>query len=125
MENVGRDRTGDSPDIEAAGNPEDAKPEPHTAPASHEIQEASDLLKVVGDRTRMRILCALLEKELSVSELQQTLEMGQSAVSHQLRTLRDANLVKYRREWKTVYYSLADHHVRDFLSVVVEHIRHD
>lgn len=73
----------------------------------------------------MRILCALLEGELSVSELQETLDMSQSAVSHQLRTLRDANLVKYRREWKNAYYSLADYHVRDFLSVVVEHIRHD
>jgi ArsR family transcriptional regulator len=125
MENAGRIHLGDSPEVEAAGNPEDAKPKPGTAPASHEIQDASDLLKIVGDRTRMRILYALLDEELSVSELQHILEMGQSAVSHQLRTLRDANLVKYRREWKTVYYSLADHHVRDFLSVVVEHIRHD
>lgn len=73
----------------------------------------------------MRILCELLKGELSVSSLQNTLKMSQSAVSHQLRTLRDANLVKYRREWKTVYYSLADDHVRDFLNVVVEHIRHD
>ncbi|WP_084709561.1 ArsR/SmtB family transcription factor [Rubrobacter aplysinae] len=94
-------------------------------PSPDEIRRASDLLKVVGDLTRMRILCALLRGELSVSDLQQSLDMSQSAVSHQLRSLRDANLVKYRREWKTVYYSLADDHVLDLITLVVEHIRHD
>ena len=95
-------------------------------PATSEIQEASNLLKVVGDLTRMRILCALLPgEELSVSELQKTLDMSQSAVSHQLRVLRDANLVKFRRDGKLIYYSLADEHVHELLLGTLEHIRHD
>lgn len=95
-------------------------------PTSSEIQEASELLKVVGDLTRMRILCTLLPgEELSVSELQQTLGMSQSAVSHQLRVLRDADLVRFRRAGKLVYYSLADEHVHELLLGTLEHIRHD
>ena len=101
-------------------------PAPEVTPTSAEIQEASDLLKVVGDLTRMRILCTLLPgEELSVSELQRTLGMSQSAVSHQLRVLRDANLVKFRRAGKLVYYSLADKHVHELLLDTLEHIRHD
>ncbi len=99
---------------------------PVNAPAASEIREASDLLKVVGDLTRMRILCTLLPgEELSVGELQQALDMSQSAVSHQLRVLRDANLVKFRRSGKLVYYSLADEHVHELLLGTLEHIRHD
>ena len=95
-------------------------------PALSDIREASDLLKVVGDLTRMRILCTLLPGgELSVSELQQTLDMSQSAISHQLRVLRDANLVKFRRAGKLVYYSLADEHIHRLLLDTLEHIRHD
>lgn len=74
----------------------------------------------------MRILCTLLPgEELSVSELQKALGMSQSAVSHQLRVLRDANLVKFRRAGKLVYYSLADEHVDELLLGTLEHIRHD
>lgn len=99
---------------------------PDDVPASSEIREASELLKVVGDLTRLRILCTLLPgEELSVSELQQTLGMSQSAVSHQLRVLRDANLVNFRRAGKLVYYSLADEHVHELLLGTLEHIRHD
>lgn len=101
-------------------------PVTEAAPASAEIREASDLLKVVGDLTRMRILCTLLPGgELSVGELQQTLSMSQSAVSHQLRVLRDANLVKFRRAGKSIYYSLTDEHVHELLIGTLEHIRHD
>ena len=95
-------------------------------PEASEIQEASELLKVIGDLTRMRILCALLPGEdLSVGELQRTLGMSQSAISHQLRVLRDANLVKFRRAGKMVYYSLADEHVYELLTGTLEHVRHD
>ena len=95
-------------------------------PEASEIQEASELLKVIGDLTRMRILCALLPGEdLSVGELQRTLGMSQSAISHQLRVLRDANLVKFRRAGKMVYYSLADGHVYELLTGTLEHVRHD
>ena len=100
-----------------------AKASPPEAP---EIREASELLKVIGDLTRMRILCALLPGEdLSVGELQRTLGMSQSAISHQLRVLRDANLVKFRRAGKMVYYSLADGHVYELLTGTLEHVSHD
>ena len=100
-------------------------PQPE-APNSAEIREASELLKVVGDLTRMRILCTLLPGgELSVGELQQILGMSQSAVSHQLRVLRDTNLVKFRRAGKLIYYSLTDEHVHELLLGTLEHIRHD
>lgn len=96
------------------------------SPVPEEIREASELLKVVGDLTRMRLLCALLrEGDLSVGALQGELGMSQSAVSHQLRVLRDARLVRFERAGKTVRYSLADDHVRDLLLVVLEHARHD
>ncbi|MGB3681914.1 MAG: metalloregulator ArsR/SmtB family transcription factor [Rubrobacteraceae bacterium] len=99
---------------------------PDEVPALAEIREASDLLKVVGDLTRMRILCALLPgEELPVGSLQRALDMSQSAISHQLRVLRDANLVKFRRAGKLVYYSLADEHVHELLLGTLEHIRHD
>ena len=95
-------------------------------PTEQDVREASDLLKVVGDLTRMRILCTLLPgEELSVGELQKALGMSQSAVSHQLRVLRDANLVKFRRSGKLVYYSLTDEHVHELLLGTLEHIRHD
>ena len=103
-----------------------ANAEPADAPIAREIREASELLKVLGDLTRMRLLCALLrEGELSVGGLQEALGMSQSAVSHQLRVLRDARLVRFERAGKTVRYSLADEHVRDLLLVVLEHARHD
>jgi ArsR family transcriptional regulator len=97
-----------------------------STPETREIQEASELMKVVGDLTRMRILCTLLPgEELSVGELQRALDMSQSAVSHQLRVLRDANLVRFRRAGKLVYYSLTDQHVHELLLGTLEHIRHD
>lgn len=122
--------TGGSPNRGASENSA-AEGAPGAAPRSgfpipDGIQEASELLKVVGDLTRMRLLCALLQEgELSVGDLQNALGMSQSAVSHQLRVLRDARLVGFERIGKTVRYSLADDHVRDLLRVVLEHARHD
>ena len=110
----------------SAGLPVSRFPVSEETPTSAEVREASELLKVVGDLTRMRILCALLPgEELSVGELQSSLNMSQSAVSHQLRALRDANLVKFRRAGKLIYYSLADEHVHKLLLGTLEHIRHD
>ena len=94
-------------------------------PPKEEIEAASELLKAVGYPVRMSILSALAERELCVCDLQAILGMSQSAVSHQLRTLRAAHLVKPRREGKTVHYSLADNHVRKLLKVSLEHVRHD
>jgi len=93
-------------------------------PKPAEIRGASELLKAVGDPTRMRILCALADRELSVCDLQAVLGLSQSAVSHQLRTLRNARLVTYRREGKMAYYTLADDHVRRLLDLSLEHVRH-
>ena len=88
------------------------------------IQDVADFFKVFGDSTRLRLLCLLLQKELCVSEIAENLEMTQSAVSHQFRVLRQSNLVKYRKEGKTVYYSLDDDHVKTVLEQGMEHIRH-
>ncbi len=93
-------------------------------PEPGEIRSASELLKAVGDPTRMRILCALAGRELCVCDLQAVLGLSQSAVSHQLRTLRNANLVTYRREGKMAYYTLADDHVRHLLNLSLQHVRH-
>jgi DNA-binding transcriptional ArsR family regulator len=93
-------------------------------PDGHDLRAASELLKTLGDPTRMRILSALSREELSVSELQEVLELSQSAVSHQLKVLRDADMVDYRREGKMVYYSLADEHVYDLVRTSLEHVRH-
>ncbi len=76
------------------------------------IQELAEFFKIFGDATRIRILQTLLEGERNVGDLADVLEMSQSAVSHQLRVLRQNDLVKYRKEGKTVFYSLDDEHIR-------------
>ncbi len=84
----------------------------------------SDLFKVFGDSTRIKILYVLLENEVCVSDLCVTLNMTQSAISHQLRVLRQNGLVKFRKEGKTVFYSLDDDHVATLLSQGLKHIKH-
>lgn len=86
------------------------------------IQPLADVFKVLGDPTRLRILRVLMNQEVCVRDIADELGMGQSAVSHQLRILRDARLVQFRREGKTVYYSLADAHVFTLLDVGLEHV---
>ena len=86
------------------------------------IVPLAGIFKVLGDPTRLRILQALMGGECCVSDLADKLVMEQSAVSHQLRVLRDAQLVQYRRQRKTVYYSLADEHVYTLLEVGLEHV---
>ncbi|MBQ6550709.1 MAG: helix-turn-helix transcriptional regulator [Lachnospiraceae bacterium] len=88
-----------------------------------ELYELADLFKVFGDSTRLRILYALFEKEeYSVYDLSDALAMTQSAISHQLKVLRKARLVKSRRDGKQVFYSLDDDHVRTIISMGREHI---
>lgn len=82
----------------------------------------SDLFKVFGDPTRIRILHALSCQELCVCDIADTLGMTQSAISHQLRVLKQSRLVNYRREGKTIYYSLADNHVHTILAQGLEHV---
>ena len=86
------------------------------------VYDLADLFKVFGDSTRLRILCVLMEQEICVADLADTLEMTQSAISHQLRTLKQSKLVKARRRGKMVYYSLDDDHVRSIIETGREHI---
>ncbi len=88
------------------------------------LGELAELYKVFGDLTRVRILTALTSGEMCVIHLAEKLDMGQSAVSHQLRILRSAGLVRPRREGRTVYYALDDEHVDMILEAGLEHIIH-
>lgn len=88
-----------------------------------EAYDLSDFFKVLGDSTRMRILCALSLHEMCVCDIGVLLCMTKSAISHQLRALKRANLVRFRRKGKVVYYALSDDHVRDILAKGLEHIR--
>ncbi|MCI8583298.1 MAG: helix-turn-helix transcriptional regulator [Dorea sp.] len=91
-------------------------------PADKTMKELADFYKVFGDGTRVRILCVLLQAEVCVCDLAELLEMTQSAISHQLRILKQMKLVKNRREGKTVYYSLADGHIQTIINQGMEHI---
>lgn len=91
-------------------------------PCEEQVYELSELFKVLGDNTRVNILFALQEGEMCVCHIAEFLNMSQSAISHQLRVLKQARLVKYRRDGKTVYYSIADNHVKTILSMGIEHI---
>ncbi|WP_243546867.1 ArsR/SmtB family transcription factor [Pseudodesulfovibrio tunisiensis] len=82
----------------------------------------AELFKALGDYTRVRILFALSQSELCVCALAEVLEMSQSAISHQLRLLRAAKLVRYRKEGKNVFYALDDEHVRNLLTQGYDHI---
>jgi ArsR family transcriptional regulator len=86
--------------------------------------DLADFFKIFGDATRVKIMCALFRKEMCVSELVESLEMTQSAVSHQLRVLRQNDVVKFRKEGQTVFYSLDDDHVEALLEKGLEHICH-
>lgn len=91
-------------------------------PAKENLYDLAELFKVFGDSTRIRILYALIESELCVGDIAQLLNLGQSAVSHQLKILKDAKLVRYRREGKIIFYALDDDHVRNILSMGMEHV---
>jgi ArsR family transcriptional regulator len=92
-------------------------------PDENELYDLADFFKVLGDSTRAKIMWALDESEMCVCDVAALLNMTKSAVSHQLRTLRAANLVKNRREGKVVFYSLVDEHVRQIFEKGLEHVR--
>lgn len=92
-------------------------------PDENELYDLSDFFKVLGDSTRAKIIWALDESEMCVCDLAVLLNMTKSAISHQLRSLRESNLVKNRREGKNVFYSLADDHVKQIFEKGLEHIR--
>ena len=87
-----------------------------------EAYYVSELFKAISDLTRVRILFSLLAGDMCVCDITELVGVSQSAVSHQLRVLKQAGLVKYRREGKTIYYSIADSHVSDILATGLEHI---
>jgi len=89
------------------------------------LYDLSDFFKVLGDSTRVKIMWALDEREMCVCDLAVLLNMTKSAISHQLKSLRQANLVKFRRDGKVVYYSLSDDHVKEIFEKGLEHIRED
>ncbi|WP_027623612.1 ArsR/SmtB family transcription factor [Clostridium lundense] len=84
----------------------------------------SDLFKVLGDYTRIKIIYALFNKELCVCDIAELLDMSQSSISHQLRILKAARLVKFRKEGKVVFYSLDDNHIDQIINSGLEHVEH-
>lgn len=91
-------------------------------PQNELLFDLAEFFKVFADGTRMKILWALHENELCVCDIAVVLDMTKSAVSHQLKYLRQANLVKNRKEGKIVYYSLSDDHVKEIFEMAVEHL---
>ena len=92
-------------------------------PDEEDLYDLAELFKLFGDTTRIRILYVLFESEMCVCDIAELLRMTQSAISHQLRLLKQFKLVKNRRDGKTVYYSLADDHVRSIIGQGMEHIK--
>ncbi len=93
-------------------------------PTIAEIERVSQIFKVLSDMTRLKIVLSLKSGERNVTSIAEAVDMEQSAVSHQLKLLRENNVVKSRREGKTILYSLDDHHVLDVLDQTFQHIRH-
>ena len=91
-------------------------------PGDETLYDLAELFKVFGDSTRIKILYALFEAELCVCDISRLLGLTQSAVSHQLRVLKNSRLVKFRKDGKTVFYSLADDHVRKIIAQGMEHV---
>ena len=91
-------------------------------PADEILQDLGDLFKIFGDTTRIKIMYALYEDEMCVCAIAELISMTQSAVSHQLKALKAANLVTSRREGKTIYYRLSDDHVKSIIAQGYEHI---
>lgn len=91
-------------------------------PEDEKLYELAEFFRVFGDSTRIKILYVLLQSEMCVYDIASLLGMTQSAISHQLRVLKQMQLVKFRREGKTVFYSLSDSHIENILSQGMEHI---
>jgi len=88
------------------------------------IPRAAAFFKVVGDESRMKIICTISDGEICVNDIAGSIGMTKSAVSHQLKLLKDEGLVKARRDGKNIFYSLDDHHVRDIINIAFTHIEH-
>lgn len=93
-----------------------------TMPAEETLYDLAELFKVFGDTTRIKILCALLQSEMCVCDMAALLGMNQSAISHQLRILKQTRLVKFRKDGKVVYYSLDDDHIKQIFDQGLVHV---
>ncbi|MFV0395353.1 MAG: ArsR/SmtB family transcription factor [Coprobacillaceae bacterium] len=93
-----------------------------TLPQEEILYDIAELFKVFGDSTRIKLICALFDEEMCVNDLAVSLQMTQSAISHQLRILKNANLVKFRRDGKLMYYSLDDEHVKHIFEAGYDHV---
>lgn len=93
-----------------------------TLPPDEVLSDLAELFKIFGDETRIRILFILFEVEVNVTDLARTLGMTQSAISHQLRILKNARLIRNRRDGKNIFYALADDHVRTIIAMGKEHV---
>ena len=113
MEEIPSVSTGRAPLLEAISE---------DLPDEETLYDLAELFKIFGDSSRIRILYALFESELCVGDMAQLLGMSVSAVSHQLRILKNSKLVRFRREGKTIFYALDDEHVRSILSIGMEHL---
>lgn len=94
-------------------------------PSIEKLYDLAELFKIFGDSTRIRILFVLFEHEVNVTDLSDVLEMNQSAISHQLKILKQSKLIKSRRDGKQIFYSLADDHVATIIKMGVEHIEEE
>ena len=97
----------------------------HVVPTEEMLNDLAELYKIFGDSTRIKILYTLFDQARGVGEIAQELHMTVSAISHQLRVLKQMDLVKSRREGKTIFYSLADGHITTILSQGLDHIQED
>ena len=91
-------------------------------PKEETLYDLAELFKVFGDSTRIKIICSLFESEMCVCDLSVLLDISQSAISHQLRVLKSARLVKFRRAGKVIYYSLDDEHIKQIFDAGLHHI---
>lgn len=91
-------------------------------PLEENLYDLAELFKVFGDSTRIRILCALVESEMCVCDIAVLLNMTQSAISHQLRVLKQSRMVRYRKDGKIVFYSLEDEHIKQIFDLGLIHI---
>ena len=94
-----------------------------TPPIEEELIDLADFFKVFGDVTRLRILYFLQKGESNVSDISTALGMHQTAISHQLKILRQIRLIRYRKEGRSVYYALSDNHIEEILTIGIDHIQ--
>lgn len=111
-------------DCLGTGSPSEEKLHSNSMVSDDRANDLAELFKALGDPTRIKIISALIERELCVHDLTVLLNMGQSAVSHQLRYLRNVRIVKRRKQGKTVFYSLDDHHIEQIFIQTLDHLEH-